>query len=152
MTDRCFARTSGDACKTSSSATGVPGTLRPLRSVARLALSDKGLALRSLLRLPTFRVAGMELYQRLTLVAADRTIEGASIHSFRQLELPTLRGGLPPSVTGKRAAGHDLPCVSPGHGPQTEAQQRRPEQAEGMLLLPGRTREDTPGATRLTFG
>ena len=34
-------------------------------------LSDTGLRLKSALRLPTFRVAGMELYRRLTLVVDD---------------------------------------------------------------------------------
>ncbi len=37
-------------------------------------LSDSGLALKAALRLPTFAVAGMELYTRLTLVAEDGRI------------------------------------------------------------------------------
>ena len=38
-------------------------------------LSDSGLKLKEALRLPTFTVAGMELYKRLTLVARDGHIE-----------------------------------------------------------------------------
>jgi peroxiredoxin len=37
-------------------------------------LSDSGLRLQSALRLPTFRIAGMELYRRLTLVVDDGRI------------------------------------------------------------------------------
>lgn len=38
-------------------------------------LSDPGLKLKSDLRLPTFRTAGMELYKRLTLVVRDNIVE-----------------------------------------------------------------------------
>jgi peroxiredoxin len=38
-------------------------------------LSDSGLKLKKALRLPTFTVAGMELYKRLTLIARDGHIE-----------------------------------------------------------------------------
>jgi peroxiredoxin len=38
-------------------------------------LSDSGLQLKDALRLPTFTVAGMELYKRLTLIARDGNIE-----------------------------------------------------------------------------
>lgn len=38
-------------------------------------LSDSGLQLKTALRLPTFAVAGMELFKRLTLIARDGTIE-----------------------------------------------------------------------------
>lgn len=38
-------------------------------------LSDHGLQLKAALRLPTFTVAGMELFKRLTLIARDGTIE-----------------------------------------------------------------------------
>ena len=38
-------------------------------------LSDSGLKLKEALRLPTFTVAGMELYKRLTLIARDGHIE-----------------------------------------------------------------------------
>ena len=37
-------------------------------------VSDPNLTLKTALRLPTFEVAGMELYKRLTLVTQDRTI------------------------------------------------------------------------------
>jgi peroxiredoxin len=37
-------------------------------------LSDAGLELASVLRFPTFEVAGMELYRRLTFIARDRRI------------------------------------------------------------------------------
>jgi peroxiredoxin len=38
-------------------------------------LSDPGFAFASVLDLPTFRVAGMRLYRRLTLIVRDRAIE-----------------------------------------------------------------------------
>ena len=38
-------------------------------------LSDTGLRLKTTLRLPTFEVAGMELYKRLTLITCDWRIE-----------------------------------------------------------------------------
>ena len=38
-------------------------------------LSDTDMEVKNVLRLPTFSVAGMELYRRLTLVAKDRKIE-----------------------------------------------------------------------------
>ncbi|MBA2668347.1 MAG: peroxiredoxin [Trueperaceae bacterium] len=37
-------------------------------------VSDSNLALKTTLRLPTFEVAGMELYKRLTMIVQDRTI------------------------------------------------------------------------------
>lgn len=38
-------------------------------------LSDPELSLKSALRLPTFRIAGMELYKRLTLIVRDGIVE-----------------------------------------------------------------------------
>lgn len=38
-------------------------------------LSDSGLTLKKLLRLPTFTVAGMELYKRLTLIIENGRIQ-----------------------------------------------------------------------------
>ena len=50
-------------------------------------LSDSSLTLKSAMRLPTFRVQGLELYKRLTLIIKPERLKRSSIQSFRPIRM-----------------------------------------------------------------